>query len=150
MLNTITLVQSRTQTNSKPTSGIAVDAGTHGNPGKTEYKVVDIATGEEIYRSKVYMRGTNNIGEYLAVVHALAWLKSRGRNDTVYSDSCTARAWVRDGRCKTKFNGTDEELRAIVLRANNWLASNRDHAQVETWQTDCWGETPADYERKSR
>jgi ribonuclease HI len=135
-------------TEPSPTNGIAVDAATHGNPGRVEYRVVEIETGEQVYASPEYANGTNNIGEFLAIVHALAWLKRAGRSDQVYSDSLTARAWVRDGRCKTKFNGVDVTLARIVERAEDWLRENREHAEVRTWLTDLWGEIPADYGRK--
>lgn len=133
----------------KPTSGLAVDAATHGNPGTVEYQIIELGTGKLIYRSKEYASGTNNIGEYLAVVHGLAWLKQQGRmNERVWTDSQTARAWVTAGRCKTKYTTTDDELRELIARADRWLANNPERPLVGTWMTSWWNETPADYGRK--
>ena len=57
------------------TPSICVDAACSGNPGDMEYRGVDIASGKEIFHSKVFKEGTNNIGEFLAIVHGLSLLK---------------------------------------------------------------------------
>ena len=60
------------------TPAIAVDAACSGNPGKMEYQGVFVdfgtepATTTQLFKSPVFENGTNNIGEFLAIVHALA------------------------------------------------------------------------------
>ncbi len=126
-----------------------MDAACSGNPGKMEYRGVHIPSGKEIFHfGPVY--GTNNIGEFLAIVHALALLKKKGSNMTIYSDSYTARTWVQKKKCKTNLerNAKTEQLYQIIARAENWLRNNTYSNAIETWQTDEWGEIPADFGRK--
>lgn len=129
---------------------IAVDAGCSGNPGKMEYRGVYLRTGKEVFHQGPFEHGTNNIGEFLAIVHALALLKKNGSNMTVYSDSAVAQKWVRDKRCNTKLEKNDKnsELHALILRAEAWLATNDYANPVMKWKTDKWGEIPADFGRK--
>lgn len=129
---------------------IAVDAGCSGNPGKMEYRGVYLRTGKEVFHQGPFEHGTNNIGEFLAIVHALALLKKNGSNMTVYSDSAVAQKWVRDKRCNTKLEKNDKnsELHALILRAEAWLAANDYANHVVKWKTDKWGEIPADFGRK--
>lgn len=129
---------------------IAVDAGCSGNPGKMEYRGVYLRTGKEVFHQGPFEHGTNNIGEFLAIVHALALLKKNGSNMTVYSDSAVAQKWVRDKRCNTKLEKNDKnsELHALILRAEAWLAANDYANPVVKWKTDKWGEIPADFGRK--
>ena len=129
---------------------IAVDAGCSGNPGKMEYRGVYLRTGKEVFHQGPFEHGTNNIGEFLAIVHALALLKKNGSNMTVYSDSAVAQKWVRDKRCNTKLEKNDKnsELHTLILRAEAWLAANDYANPVMKWKTDKWGEIPADFGRK--
>jgi len=129
---------------------IAVDAGCSGNPGEMEYRGVYLRTGKEVFHQGPFEHGTNNIGEFLAIVHALALLKKNGSNMTVYSDSAVAQKWVRDKRCNTKLEKNDKnsELHALILRAEAWLAANDYANPVMKWKTDKWGEIPADFGRK--
>lgn len=129
---------------------IAVDAGCSGNPGKMEYRGVYLRTGKEVFHQGPFEHGTNNIGEFLAIVHALALLKKNGSNMTVYSDSAVAQKWVRDKRCNTKLEKNDKnsELHTLIMRAEAWLAANDYANPVMKWKTDKWGEIPADFGRK--
>ena len=130
---------------------ISVDAACSGNPGVMEYRGVDTATGDEIFRQGPFTRGTNNIGEFLAIVHALALLKQRQDDQTpVYTDSRTAMAWVRKRKANTKINwGTrNNELRNLVVRAENWLKKETYTTRILKWETEAWGEIPADFGRK--
>ena len=115
---------------------IAVDAGCSGNPGKMEYRGVYLRTGKEVFHQGPFEHGTNNIGEFLAIVHALALLKKNGSNMTVYSDSAVAQKWVRDKRCNTKLEKNDKnsELHALILRAEAWLAANDYANPVMKWK----------------
>ncbi len=130
---------------------ISVDAACSGNPGKMEYRVVFTDTGTEIYRSKVYPLGTNNIGEFLAIVHALAWMKKQRLSMMVYSDSETAILWARKGKARTKLAASEKnaELFELIKRAEKWLAENRITVPLRKWETDIWGEIPADFGRKN-
>lgn len=129
---------------------IAVDAGCRGNPGIMEYRGVYVRTGQEIFRVGPYHDGTNNIGEFLAIVHGLALLKKKGSNMPIYSDSKIAQKWVRDKKCNTKLLPTERngELLAIVRRAEAWLQNNTYSNPIIKWETERWGEIPADFGRK--
>lgn len=129
---------------------IAVDAGCMGNPGIMEYRGVYVRTGAQIFKVGPYDDGTNNIGEFLAIVHGLALLKQKGSDMPIYSDSMTAQKWVRDKRCNTKVVATPRNagLFELVRRAETWLASNTYKNPILKWQTERWGEIPADFGRK--
>ena len=129
---------------------VAVDAACSGNPGPMEYRGVYLQTGQEIFHfGPVY--GTNNIGEFLAIVHALALMKQKGICMTVYSDSRNALSWVRQKKCKTKLERTPktEELFRLIERAETWLKTHTySDIPLLKWETDVWGEVPADFGRK--
>lgn len=130
---------------------IAVDAACSGNPGVMEYRGVSVRTGEEIFRKGPFPHATNNIGEFLAIVHALALLQQRGDTTTpIYSDSRTGMAWVRDRKCKSKLapNAKNAALMQIVRRAEAWLQGNTIANRIIKWNTEEWGEIPADFGRK--
>ena len=128
---------------------IAVDAACSGNPGPMEYRGVDLRSGQELFHLGP-MHGTNNIGEFLAIVHALALLKKQGVKRTVYSDSRNALLWVRQKQCKTKLerNAQTEGLFQLIDRAVIWLRNNKIEVPLLKWQTKEWGEVPADFGRK--
>jgi ribonuclease HI len=131
--------------------GIAVDAACAGVPGPMEYRGVSLRTGEELFRKGPYPDSTNNVGEFLAIVHALAWLDQQGdRTSPVYSDSRTAIAWVQARHCRTKLEPSPENapMFALVRRAEAWLRDHPVHNPVEKWETGEWGEVPADFGRK--
>ena len=130
-------------------NALAVDAACSGNPGQMEYRGVYLATGEEIFHfGPIY--GTNNIGEFLAIVHALALLKQKGSNLPIYSDSRNALMWIKQKSCKTKLPRTpeSEELFQYIERAEKWLRNNTFGNQLIKWETASWGEIPADFGRK--
>ena len=130
---------------------ICVDAACSGSPGPLEYRGVETETGKEFFRCGTYTEGTNNVGEFLALVHALSWLDQQKRSLPIYSDSATAMSWVRRGKCKTKLahSASNEALFELIARAEDWLA---EHAQgdwtIKKWDTAAWGEIPADFGRK--
>lgn len=133
---------------SKPTyESISVDAACSGNPGKMEYQGVFSISKEPIFLQK-YDLGTNNIGEFLAIVHALALVKRNGWKYHIFTDSMTALAWVRDKKCKTKLDLTNSPLKDIIARAENWLQNNELPTVIQKWNTAAWGEIPADFGRK--
>ncbi|GAB4403318.1 MAG: ribonuclease H family protein [Anaerolineales bacterium] len=130
---------------------VCVDAACSGSPGKLEYRGVNTETGEEIFHSGPYADGTNNVGEFLAIVHALTWQEKHNIHIPVYSDSENAISWVYTGHCRTKLKHTAKNavLFAIIHSAENWLAENELHeGKVLKWNTGIWGENPADFGRK--
>ena len=115
-----------------------------------EYRAIDLATGAEVFRFGP-VHGTNNIGEFLAIVHALALMKQQGITDkVVYTDSNNALIWLKKKHCKTTLqrNSQTEQLYQIIERAEKWLNSNAVTTPVEKWDTAKWGEIPADFGRK--
>lgn len=132
-------------------NAIAVDASTRHNPGPMEYRGVVVETGDQVFSSKLYPIGTNNIGEFLAIVHAMAWMKQHSYYVPIYSDSRNAISWVQKKMCKTKLERTSqtEELHQHIERATAWLKKNDTRQyKIIKWETDQWGEIPADYGRK--
>ena len=128
---------------------LAVDAACSGNPGPMEYRGVYLGDGKEIFHFGP-VHGTNNIGEFLAIVHALAMLDKQGLKMTIYSDSRTAISWVRKKCCKTQLERTEEteQLFQLIERAESWLKAHRVTIPIVKWETEQWGEIPADFGRK--
>ena len=128
---------------------IAVDAACSGNPGVMEYQGVDTATGTQIFYKK-FRLGTNNIGEFLAIVHALAKFKQTGEELPIYTDSRTAMKWVANKKCNTKLtkNQATAALYQVIGRAEQWLRANTYKNEILKWDTEHWGEIPADFGRK--
>ena len=128
---------------------IAVDAACSGNPGVMEYQGVYVASLTQLFHFKTPV-GTNNIGEFLAIVHGLAYLKKNNLQQVLYSDSETAIGWVRAKQCRTKLslNPDTAKLYEIIHRAEAWLHNNHYTTQILKWDTEHWGEIPADFGRK--
>ncbi|MEJ5223883.1 MAG: ribonuclease H family protein [Anaerolineales bacterium] len=129
---------------------ICVDAACSGAPGPLEYRGVETESGRQIFRQGPFEDGTNNVGEFLAIVHALAWLQTRGLSMPIYSDSENAIAWVQDGRCRTRLarTGRNDSLFDLIARAEAWLSKYSPTAPILKWDTEAWGENPADFGRK--
>ena len=129
---------------------LAVDAACSGNPGILEFRGVVADTGTEVFRRGPFPQGTNNVGEFLALVLGLAYLKKYNLPWVLYTDSVTALAWVRQKKCKTKLEwGTqNQELFLMVRKAEQWLRENPTTTQILKWETNLWGEIPADFGRK--
>ncbi|MEN6589136.1 MAG: ribonuclease H family protein [Proteiniphilum sp.] len=129
---------------------IAVDAACSGNPGLMEYRGVYVADNREIFHVGPLEDGTNNIGEFLAIVHALALLKKSGKKIPVYSDSVNAIKWVAKKKCNTKQAQSERNklLFELIARAEKWLRENSHTNPVLKWETKLWGEIPADFGRK--
>ena len=132
------------------TDAWAVDASCLGNPGKMEYRGVSLKTGQVIFQKGPFEDATNNIGEYLALVHAMALMNQRGEWHNIYSDSRTAISWWRNKMVKTKLKPTPRNTKIFELlaRASVWVNTHRFPAKVMKWDTEKWGEIPADYGRK--
>ena len=128
----------------------AVDAGCSGNPGPMEYQCVDLQTGAKVFHFGP-IKGTNNIGEFLAIVHALALMEKQGiRDKVIYSDSVNAQLWVKKMQCKTKLEVTPETQKAheLVQSAELCLRTHAFRVAIIKWDTKVWGEIPADFGRK--
>jgi ribonuclease HI len=129
---------------------LSVDAACSGHPGVMEYRGVDTATGREIFRMGPFEHATNNVGEFLALVHGLALLKQYNKTMPIYSDSVNAMAWVRAKKCRTKLARTEKNIEVfnLIARAEHWLEDNHYITQIIKWDTPNWGEIPADFGRK--
>lgn len=129
---------------------IAVDAASSGNPGVMEYRGVDTQTVKQLFHHGPFKQGTNNIGEFLALVHGLAYLKKIGSDRLIYSDSRIAIGWVKKKKCNTKLkeNARNKDVIALVKRAEQWLKNNTYTTTIVKWETKVWGEIPADFGRK--
>jgi ribonuclease HI len=129
---------------------LSVDAACSDNPGLMEYRGVKTNTGEQLFRQGPFSDGTNNVGEFLALVHALAYLKKQGTVIPIYSDSKIAINWVKAGKCKTRLERTDNnsKLFDLIERAESWLLQNEFENKIYKWDTKMWGEIPADFGRK--
>ena len=130
-------------------NALAVDAACSGNPGQMEYRGVYVGSGMQIFHFGP-MYGTNNIGEFLAIVHALALLGQKGNDMPIYSDSHNALLWVKQKKCKTKLprEARTEELFKLIDRAELWLSTHTYRNRLIKWETSEWGEIPADFGRK--
>ena len=128
---------------------LVVDAACSGNPGQMEYRGLHLPSFQQVFHyGPVY--GTNNIGEFLAIVHALALLKQKGLDMPVYSDSRNALLWVKQKKCKTKLprDARSEPIFQVIERAERWLRENPCNTPLLKWDTRQWGEIPADFGRK--
>lgn len=129
---------------------IVVDAAWNSVKKDMEYQGFYLKTKERIFHKGPFPKATNNIGEFLAIVHALAYLKKMDSPLPIYSDSRTAISWVRNKKANTKLEeaGGNEEVFDLLDRAEKWLQSNTYPNKVLKWETDYWGENPADFGRK--
>lgn len=129
---------------------VCVDAACSGMPGPVEWRGVQTESGEQIFHQGPYADGTNNVGEFLALVHALAWMEKHNASMPIYSDSKTALAWILAGKCRTELQRTEQntELFALIERAEAWLAKQQPRVKLLKWDTNAWGEIPADFGRK--
>jgi ribonuclease HI len=128
---------------------LCVDAACSGVPGPLEYRGVITETGEQVFRAGPFPDGTNNVGEFLAIVRAMEWLAKRKINWPIYSDSETARTWVKAGRCRSKLARlpSNTMLFQLISRAEQTLTIFKTF-RVLKWDTEVWGENPADFGRK--
>lgn len=128
----------------------AVDAACQGNPGLMEYRGVDIDAKTELFHLGPLKNGTNNIGEFLAIIHALAIQKEKGIIIPIYTDSVTALSWLKAKNVRTKLERTadTQKIWELIDRALNWVERNQIIVPILKWDTDNWGENPADFGRK--
>lgn len=129
---------------------ISVDAAWNTNTKMMEYRGVYTATREQLFIQGPFTDATNNVGEFLAIVHALALMQQKNSKLPIYSDSLTAIKWVRDKKANTKLvqTGNNAEIFDLIVRAEKWLNHNAYPNKVLKWHTESWGEIPADFGRK--
>lgn len=143
----------------KPTSGIAVDGYCKGNPGPGGYRGVDIETGEILFewhsaKENPPQECTNNIAEFIGIVHGLGYAKTASRKygkdyHTIYSDSEIALAWVKAKACGTKFNtGNHKDVSYRIWKCEMFLVEQKRIPEFKKWDTKNWGEIPADFGNK--
>lgn len=129
---------------------IAVDGACGGNPGPGEYRGVFVETGQELFHFGPIEGATNNIMEFLAIVHGLGFLEKQKLYIPIYSDSATAQSWIRAGKCKTTIvpDPSNQRLFELIKRAEDWLRTHAFRVNIYKWDTKAWGEIPADFGRK--
>lgn len=129
---------------------ICVDGAHSSKTHLGEYQGVYLKTGEQLFYKDSLFGGSNNLMEFLALVHALALCKQKGWKVPIYSDSRTAIAWVNDKKVNTNIIKTDknQEIFDLVTRAIFWLKHNNYENRILKWDTENWGENPADFGRK--
>lgn len=145
----LTSIQPKGNVDPPVMNALAVDAACSGNPGVMEYQGVYVATRTQVFHFKA-PKGTNNIGEFLAIVHGLSYLKKHNLDLILYSDSVNAINWVRQKVCKSKlaYDAETAPLWDYVRRAEAWLEHNTYTTEIRKWDTEHWGEIPADFGRK--
>ncbi|MCH2023096.1 MAG: ribonuclease H family protein [Saprospiraceae bacterium] len=129
---------------------IAVDAACSGNPGMMEYQGVDTSTGKRLFHLGPLSEGTNNVGEFLALVHGLAFLQKHKSDLPIYTDSKIAMSWIKAKKCRTKVvrSNSNKKIFELIERAEKWLKTNTFKTEILKWETKAWGEIPADFGRK--
>jgi ribonuclease HI len=132
-------------------NSLTVDAACSGNPGKMEYRGVLNHNKQEVFKMGPFKNGTNNIGEFLALVHGISLLKKKGLHSLpIYSDSRIAMSWIKKKTCRTNitFEASNSDLLTLIHRAEKWLKENSFSNPILKWETKVWGEIPADFGRK--
>ena len=129
---------------------ISVDGAWNTSTGVVEYQGVHTKTKEPIFKVGPLEDGTNNIVEFLGIVHALAHCKKHNITLPIYSDSRNAIGWVRDKEARTNHNRSDKNKKLFELldKAVKWLKENEYENEVLKWETRAWCENPADFGRK--
>ena len=131
-------------------NSISVDGAWNTVSGDAEYQGVYTADKRKLFHAGPFADGTNNIVEFLAIVHALAFCKQHKLNLPIYSDSRIAIGWVKNKQPKTNQERTsqNQKLFELIDRAVFWLKNNSYPNQILKWETKAWGENPADFGRK--
>jgi len=131
-------------------NSLSVDAACNMVTGEMEYQGVHTGTKERWFHKGIFQGATNNIGEFLALVHGLALLKQINSSIPIYSDSVTAIAWVRHKKHKSIVLPTkeNEQIFDLLTRAEFWLKNNAFTTPIMKWNTKNWGEIPADFGNK--
>ena len=129
---------------------ISVDGAWNTATGVIEYRCVHTRTGELLFAKGPFEDGTNNIAEFLGLVHALAHCAKHSLPLPIYTDSMTAMSWVKRKKAFTKHPRSERNklLFDLVNRAEHWLSTNEPQNKMLKWETGAWGEIKADFGRK--
>ena len=134
----------------KVAHALTVDGASNGI--NSEYQGVWYPSREKAFNSPVFQAGTNNIAEFLGLVHAIKVVKALQEKPVIYTDSMTAMAWVRNKKANTTADTTGkltEELRHLIGDAELYLQQvDLSDISIQKWETKEWGEIPADFGRK--
>lgn len=127
--------------------GIAVDAAHSTKNKKTEFRGVDLKTGEILFYKDLGNQ-TVNIGEFLAIVEAVKYIIDHDfQPKVIFSDSTTAISWFKNKRTASGKRNPRLMKAEIYLRA---IAYWVDEIEVIKWNNQLWGETPADFKNKGK
>lgn len=130
---------------------ISVDGAWNTISGWCEYQWVMTSDAEtKIFSGWPYADGTNNIVEFLGIVHALKYCEEYELAFPIYTDSQTAISWVKAKNARTKQprNASNFELFRLLDQAVLWLKTHEYKNPILKWETKVWGEIPADFGRK--
>ena len=130
--------------------GIAVDGACDHVSGRAEYQAIDLESNKKILHGGPYKKGTNNLVEFLALVHTLIYCHKYHISSPIYSDSLTAISWVRDNKVRSSCPRCKENIILFqhVDQALEWLKKILYTNKILKWKTSLWGENPADFGRK--
>lgn len=127
--------------------GIAVDAAHSVKNKKTEYRGVDLKTGEILFYKDLGNQ-TVNIGEFLAIVEAVKYIIDHDfQPKVIFSDSTTAISWFKNKRTASGKRNPRLMKAEIYLRA---IAYWIEEIEVIHWNNREWGEISADFGNKSK
>lgn len=125
-----------------------------------EYRAVDLNSRKEIFHSPIYPKGTNNLGEFLAIYDAIRYIqqldikyKHQGgqhRYECIFTDSETALARMKSKKIKTTLAYTPETKALLekVQEAITWIKTHDFTIPILKRETEIRGEIPADFDRK--
>ena len=127
------------------TQGIAVDAAHSTKNRMTEYRGIDLKTGQIIFHEKLGNQ-TVNIGEFPAIVEGVKHIYETGYTPKViFSDSMVAITWfVNRKTASGKRNMELMKAEAFIRIMDEKIKD----IKVIHWDNKAWGEIPADFGRK--
>lgn len=134
-----------------PSEGICVDGAYSSATKIGEYQGIDLKNNQQVFHRGDFEESSNNLMEFLAIVHALAFCKQNNLPTLpIYSDSRTAIQWVKNKRTASTIPRSENNKRTFhfIDKAIIWLQQNDFSNPILKWETEQWGENPADFGRK--
>ncbi len=89
------------------------------------YRVVMGGTNETLFESEVYSGGNQSLGEYLALIEALKWVRENYKHDIpVLSNSMSAIIWIENKAYKGSLgiHDMDSDLYLELKKAKEYLS----------------------------
>lgn len=131
-------------------NSLCVDGACSGKTSVMEYQGVMFPSKQKVFKGGPFKTGTNNIAEFLSIVHAMTICKHRPEITAIYSDSKIAIKWIEDKKANTHISSNEDSayILQLVERAERWLHYNTSEVPLLKWETAAWGENPADFGRK--